>query len=296
MAFNTAYELFTNVPGGQYPLFAIADNDGLMWTGDTYGGLSGYNPATSAVNHVSLSGPLTALAFSMTSSGNDLYIAPGGIASNYGPLFISPEIYKFNSTDWTNYAGYNNPMMTVTHDIVSIAVDPNDSKHVFAGTFGSGLLEIRDNAVVRRFTSGNSTLHNHYAADTSDVRVGGVAFDAAGNLWVVNSANNNCLSRKKGDSWIGFNIPTVNQNDLGKLLIDRHGQKWIQMRYGTMNSNSIMVFSDNDTPENPADDKVTLLNSSAGSGNIPGTTVLAMAEDQKGEIWVGTEKGVGVFY
>ena len=50
------------------------------------------------------------------------------------------------------------------------------------------------------------------------------------------------------------------------------------------------------TPNNPADDKYRLLNSSPGNGNIPGTTVLAMAEDKNGEVWVGTEKGVGVFY
>ncbi|MCX6266296.1 MAG: T9SS type A sorting domain-containing protein, partial [Bacteroidetes bacterium] len=45
-----------------------------------------------------------------------------------------------------------------------------------------------------------------------------------------------------------------------------------------------------------ADDQYRLLNSTAGNGNIPGTTVLTMAEDTKGAIWIGTEKGVGVFY
>lgn len=101
---------------------------------------------------------------------------------------------------------------------------------------------------------------------------------------------------KSGAKWTGFNIPRVNENDLGQILVDKHGQKWIQMRYGNMNPNSIMVFDDNGTPENPGDDQSVLLNSSVGSGNIPGTTVLAMAEDKKGEIWIGTEKGIAVFY
>jgi ligand-binding sensor domain-containing protein len=56
------------------------------------------------------------------------------------------------------------------------------------------------------------------------------------------------------------------------------------------------VFTDNGTPDNPADDLSTVLNSSAGHGKITGTTVFAMAEDHNGEVWIGTEKGISVFY
>jgi hypothetical protein len=101
---------------------------------------------------------------------------------------------------------------------------------------------------------------------------------------------------KKGDKWTGFTIPIVNENDLGQILVNKSGQKWIQMRYGNMNPNSILVFSDNGTPENPGDDQAKLLNSAVGTGNIPGNNVLAMTEDNNGEIWIGTEKGVAVFY
>jgi ligand-binding sensor domain-containing protein len=295
-AFNTNLDLYTDVPGAQYPQMSIPDQDGLMWVGDTYSGLSAYDPVNHSVNHLNLSGPSTALAFSMSCRGNNLYIAPGGRDASFIPVYTAPQVYHFNSTDWNNLSGYDNPLMNQTHDVVTIAIDPFDNKHVFAGTFGSGLLEIYNDSVIRRFTYGNSTLRNHTASDTSDVRVGGTCFDSKGNLWVVNSHNNNCLSMKKGDTWTGFNIPIVNENDVGQILIDQHGQKWIQMRYGNMNPNSIMVFSDNNTPENPADDKSVLLNSTVGSGAIPGTTVLTMAEDKNGEIWIGTEKGVAVFY
>jgi ligand-binding sensor domain-containing protein len=294
--FNTSLELFTTVNASQYPQIAIADKDGLIWVGDTYSGLLSYDPATYTVNHVKLSGPTTALAFSMTSKGNDLYIAPGGRDASFIPIYTPPQIYHFNSSDWKNLSGFNNPMMNQTHDIVTIAIDPNDSKHVFAGTYGTGLLELYNDSVIGRFTYGNSTLRNHSASDTADIRVGGITYDSKGNLWVVTSHNNNCLSMKKGNKWTGFNIPIVNENDLGQILVDKHGQKWIQMRYGNMNPNSIMVFDDNDTPDNPGDDQSRLLNSTTGNGNIPGTTVYTMAEDLKGEIWVGTEKGVAVFY
>ncbi len=89
--------------------------------------------------------------------------------------------------------------MSPTHDIDCIAIDPFDPTHVFAGSYGTGLLELKNDSVIRRFTEGNSTLRHHTGnPDTSDVRVGGVTFDKQGNLWVVTSHNNSCLSMKKG--------------------------------------------------------------------------------------------------
>ncbi|HPI87451.1 MAG TPA: two-component regulator propeller domain-containing protein, partial [Bacteroidales bacterium] len=38
------------------------------------------------------------------------------------------------------------------------------------------------------------------------------------------------------------------------------------------------------------------LKSGAGYGNLPGTSVYAIAEDLEGEVWVGTDEGVAVFY
>ena len=295
-AFTTALDQFIPIPGVAFPLVAMADKEGFIWVGQNYSGLLSYNTVNYFINNVNLSGPLNAMAFSMSTKGNDLYIAAGGRDGAFVPLYSRPQVYHFNSTDWKNLEGYNNPVMAPTHDMISVAIDPNDSKHVFVGTFGTGLLELYNDSAIRRFTYGNSTLRNHSASDTSDIRVGGVSYDAAGNLWVVTSHNNNCLSMKKGDQWTGFNIPIAGENDLGQLLVDKHGQKWIQMRYGNMNPNSIMVFTENGTPDNPADDQSRLLNSAVGNGNIPGTTVFAMAEDHNGEVWIGTEKGVAVFY
>jgi hypothetical protein len=79
-------------------------------------------------------------------------------------------------------------------------------------------------------------------------------------------------------------------------MIDSYGQKWIQMRYNVnTNPYSIIVFSDNGTPDNTSDDMSALVNSSIGQGNLPGHTVSSMVEDKDGYIWVGTDQGIGVF-
>ena len=282
-------------PGAPFPLDAMEDAEKNFWVGDTYSGLIRYEPA-GGFTRINLGGPATALAFSMTSMNNDVYIAPGGRDASFIPLFTQPQVYHFNNSDWYNLGAYNNPVLGQTHDIVALAVNPSNPKHVFAASYGKGVTEILNDSAIRRFTENNSTLKHHTSSDTSDIRVGGITFDAKGSLWVVNSHNNSCISRKTGDQWTGYTVPIVNENDLGMIMADRHGQKWIQMRYGNMNPNSLLVFKENEKSNNPSDYQAKVLNSSVGSGNIPGNNVFAMAEDKNGEIWIGTEKGIAVFY
>jgi Tfp pilus assembly protein FimT len=228
----------------------------------------------------------------MSIQGNNLYIAPGGRDNSYVPLYNQGHFYLFDNTNWFN----TNVSSTFTFfDIVTIAIDPADSKRIYAGSWGNGLAQFYDGTLVEKYDESNSTLAHHTASSNTDIRVGGTAYDNNGNLWVVNTHNNNCLSKKSGDTWTGYNISIANESDLGQLIIDRNDQKWILMRYTNQNPNGILVFSDKGTVTT-ADDESRLLNFSAGNGGIPGNNVYAIAEDRNGQIWVGTEKGVGVFY
>lgn len=75
-------------------------------------------------------------------------------------------------------------------------------------------------------------------------------------------------------------------------MIDSYNQKWI-MLFG---SSGILVYNDNNTIDNTSDDRVTRLTTSLGSGNLPSAAVYSFAEDLDGEVWVGTDKGLAVFY
>ena len=46
----------------------------------------------------------------------------------------------------------------------------------------------------------------------------------------------------------------------------------------------------------PPQDQLRLLRSESGVGNIPGTAVFSMVQDLDGEVWVGTDEGIGIFY
>ena len=94
--------------------------------------------------------------------------------------------------------------------------------------------------------------------------------------------------------WQSYNITSYNtQNShLGDLLIDNQGKKWFFIAKG----GGTIVYDDNGTPENTNDDNNKHLNTSAGQGNLPSNTVYSLAIDNDGEVWVGTDKGLAVFY
>jgi len=292
--YNFLGQIYNYFPGNPFPLDAIVDKNQIVWIGDNYSGLVSNDLINQTFSKIDLSGPLTSKVFSMSISGNDLYISPGGRDNSYTPLTIQGQIYHFDNTNWWNFSMTDLGNVT---NIVTVSTDPSDNKRIYAGSWGQGLIELYNGILVAKYNESNSTLKHHsQSPDTTDIRVGGTAFDQSGNLWVVNTHNNFCLSRKSGNDWIGYNISIANESDLGQLMIDRYGQKWIVMRYTNLNPNSILIFTDNGTPDDLSDDKSRLLNSTVGSGNIPGNSVNAMAEDRNGQVWIGTEKGICVFY
>ncbi|MEI6899730.1 MAG: two-component regulator propeller domain-containing protein [Bacteroidota bacterium] len=291
--FSFKKQIYSYFPGNPFPLDAIVDKDQICWIGDHYSGLIAHDLVKDAYSKTDLSGPLTSKAFSMTAYGNDLYIAPGGRESNYGPIFNQGQVYHFDNTNWINT---NLSYVTTFFDVVTIAVDPSDPKRIFAGSWTSGLAELYNGELVNKYVEYNSTLRHHTASDTSDIRIGGTAFDTHGNLWVNNTHNNWCISKKTGGTWTGYNVPIVNEADLGQMIVDKNDQKWVVMRFENTHPNALLVFKEKGAPGNSSVDQSRLLNSSPGTGNIPGSNVYAIAEDRNGLIWVGTEKGVGVFF
>lgn len=297
--FNYINGIYSYNQIGPSPTDAIFDNSGLIWITDNNVGLGSID-MNGTYNPISISGPLSSLVFTATAYGNDVYVVPGGRDLSYTPIGNPAAIYHYDGASWWNITAATDPGLVNIYDLSTISVDPSDSKRVYSGSFFRGLLELYDGKVVGHFGVGNSTLRNHSAdPDTSDVRVSGTAFDSDGNLWVVNSHNNNCISKycrscSASKQWTGYNVPIIQQDDLGQLMIDNSNQKWVVTRVGGSINSSLLVFKEDAT--NPANSQSILLSQQVGNGNIPGQYVYAMAVDKNGEVWVGTESGIGVFF
>ena len=277
-------------PGGMNATDIVIDPDGTKWVTDVWSALVKINPDGST-NKIEPNGPSAASTYALMPAGTDMWGVAGGRNDSYGNNWNAANAFRFSDGKWTSFNNGKFALLIDARDYVALAVDPLNSKHVFAGSWGGGISEYLNGDLKNQFTASNSSLR---PATDWDIWVGtgGLGFDSKGNLWASNSITANILSVKKSDgSWRSFNLSPFNTIDVGQLIVDQYDQKWIVMR-----DNGLLVFNDNNTIDNPSDDKVINLTSAVGNGNLPGSKITCLTMDQDGVIWVGSNKGVGVIY
>lgn len=282
-------KIWTYNPGSPNSDDALISKEGLIYVADRNTGLVKRKDEWN-YDIILPSGPATTDVFAMQAVNNNLWVVPGGKSGSWGSLWKSGMVYGIDEGNWKAYNRWNTEGMSQFLDILCVAVNPNNPKHIFAGSWGTGLVEINNGAVANIFNDQNSSLR-YSVYDGGWMGIGGVAFDPQGNLWVTNSSAANLLSVRKTDgTWRSFSLsPVASAIDIGGITIDKSGQKWMLVR-----DHGLLVFNDNGTIDNTADDKVRRLSGATGNGNLPGATILSLAVDQNGELWIGTNEGVAV--
>ncbi len=280
------------------PSDAIIGTDGNFWIADRSKGLVKSWGGGFQREFLKPSGAPTADIFDMASRDGKLYVVPGGLTGTWGNTWRGARMFSFIDENWKTYDGYNSPGLDTLRDFVSVFVDPLNSDRVYAGSWNRGVAEFQDQALVTIHNADNSSLLPNMIDGYPTVKVGGGAWDADHNLWVSNSGAENLISVRRGDgtpgaTWQSYNLGSnTNGFDVRKVIVDQSGQKWIVPRTTQSNPNYLLVFNEKNAPGS----QVRGLRSGAGLGNIPGTGVFSIAEDLEGEIWVGTDQGVAVFY
>lgn len=268
----------------------IIDGDGTKWITDAESALIRINPDGTTVR-IEPNGPPVATTFALAPSGSEMWGVAGGRTDAYGNNWSMANAFRFSEGTWTSFNNKKFPLLGDARDYVALAVDPLNPKHLFVGSWGYGISEYLNGELKTQYTDLNSSLRPATAWSIW-IGAGGLAFDSKANLWATNSITSNILSVKKTDgNWRSFNLSPYNTIDVGQLLIDQNDQKWMVLR-----NNGLLVFNDNGTIDNPADDKVTNLTNVVGNGNLSGDKVTCLAMDQDGFIWIGSDKGVSVIY
>lgn len=282
------------------PTRALADGNEL-WVSDTKLGLvraQGFNVGY----NVAPNGPRAPSAYRMAASGGAMYVATGSVESNWTNSFHKEGVHHYQIGVWRTHDWENSPFMLgvndfagAVNDIMAVAVDPRDPSIAFAGSWEEGLLEFRGREPYTIYNATNSSLQNESGGPAGKVNIGGLSFDRNGDLWITNPYNPACVAVKtRSGTWKNFSPGGVLNSNflLGDILAATNGYKWIIRPRG----NGILVFDDGGTIESTSDDRYRVLNNQTGSGGLPTNDVFAIAEDLEGQIWVGTNKGVAVFY
>ncbi len=277
------------------PVDVLRDKNGYDWIADAMSGLvRTENIWGNAI--IRPDGPRSNKVFEMSIVDHSLWVAPGGRNLQWSNIFTPGALYSFTDENWSSFDRNNLPVFDEVRDVLSVTVDPNERTRVFAGSWGFGLFEFRNNQLYARYDASNTPLQAPPQLQDKEIRIGGMAWDRNRNLWMSTSDATNLLNvLTNNGEWFSYYLGNLtfgaSQTEVGKVVIDDFGQKWVMMR-----GSKILVFNDNNTLSKLTDDQARILGAGIGQGNIPGSRVFSMARDRDGEIWIGTDEGVAVFY
>lgn len=272
---------------------AVLDDQNILWIADLDNGLIKVGTQD---EQIIPAGPVDNQIFSLSMNGSDLWISSGGRDNAWDNLRLQPKFQLARNGNWSVFDSNLFPAGNGFKDIVCVTADPNDPDHVFAGSWGGGILEFKAGKFVKRHDNFNSSLQTQWTLDPSQpyVRIGGMAFDPKGNMWVSNSGVSKVISVLKTDgTWEAYSTPEIaNISSVGKIVVTQDEDKWVLIP----RNKGYGIFILNKTNDETVDFKVTsIFKNSEGEFLNEMSDVYAMVEDLNGEIWVGTSGGVAVY-
>ncbi len=286
------------------PRDAIARIQGGMWIATADHGLVNFaNSNNFSIIHPN--GPANNSSYRMSVAKGALYVTTGGPTDTWGNQYRKDGVHHLSDGIWQTTDMSNDPLYNTgangyggsLNDVMPVQVDPQDGTHVFVGSWDDGLAEMRDGHITGFYGPSNSSLQRYQNSSSNDVptQVGGLAYDEAGNLWVSNSGCSKPISvRLKNGNWYSMAAGTALGNNLllADMMVASNGYKWVIRP----RSSGLLVFTDSQTPTVADDDHAVALTTFEGQGKLPSADVFSVAEDKDKQVWVGTGKGVAVFY
>ena len=267
-----------NFPQLEFRACLYTDNE--FWVADKFNSLLNHKSGIS--KQVMPAGPNKSNVAKIANFGNEIWLTHGSKSENWDPTWSKNELSILKTDTWTqtNVLESNNIL-----DPVDVLKRGNIT---YVASWQSGLAKLEDKELSELYTEENSSLQKRHPHDDW-INIGAMKFDTDGNLWCTNAQTLEPLSvQYTNGEWESFslgNTVTENQN-LAKLIIDRNNQKWIQLK-----NNGLIVFDEMRTGN-----KTKKISNGENNGNLNSDRVFAMAEDLDGEIWIGTDDGVSVFY
>ncbi len=274
------------------PAHTTTDDQGIMWIADKNSGLVRL-PQNQNSQIVNVNGPSRMSSFDISIWDNRCYVASGSISAVWSNQYNRAGLYSYKDNEWLNIGTRAFSETQNLRDYIRVLVDPFDSKRVYASAWGGGLVEYYDDQFVEHYDTTNSPIQTMIGHDDV-IRVSGMEIDRnSGTLWLGGSGSSDLVYAKTQDGeWYSYHIEGLGNITLSDIAIDDIGQKWIIAPRGV----GLVVFNDNGTLGNTNDDQSIKLTQNLNNGNLTSNNIYCIATDFDGEIWVGTDNGVSVFY
>ena len=248
-----------------------------------------------STQHITFDGPANPKAFRATWTNGKLAVAGGGVAGN-NATFSQAGGFTLENEKWLSFNTNTQELIAAgdIRDFISVAINPRNTEEVAFGAYSRTPVLLIEDGVTVTDTFGYT---NSFLEETSFGNgmgfVTDMSYDNSGNLWVLNSHSLKPLKvRDEKGMWNEFDISnSLSNKRTRRLKIDNNGVKWF-----AVNGVGIIAFDDNGTLEDASDDRYRILNTSPNSGDLPTSSVAALAVDHNNNVWIGTEEGMRVLY
>lgn len=297
--------------GHQHPSDALLDDNGNLWVAlEDEGLFTNKYSSQGVLQRCTPNGPVSNFSWSLdyydgkmvSVLGGQVSAVAAGIPGNYS---------VFENDSWNNFS-LADKLPISPFDILKSCYDPQKNI-LYMASYSEGLIAVNADSIIR----GNGTdipdkvkppaQVYHQFNETNSTLIGGI--DPEGNSWTNHPFIVDMKLDSKGDLWVVAALlqPTVpslhilKKNNLWappilinepmvrtflSLEIDRNDYKWLLSQPD--NGYGILVHYSKDSS--------IILTSQAGSGGLPSNNVYCLAEDKKGQMWIGTNKGIAIFY
>lgn len=251
-----------------------------------------------------LDSPLENIPYRLSYQFGQLYMVAGG---RWAAQYYNPASVMHYDGKWHNVsqADIRASIGANCMDAMNVAVDPDDHSHYFVTTYGTGLLEFRNDVCVTRWMPYNSILGSAAADNpTSYTRTDGAIYDAKGNLWIANSGRNipyNIVIFTAEGKQVGMNV----NNAAGarapletatQILFDQRNPDyvWLLASRDYEGAAALALIDTRGTLDDTSDDRSLIRTTwfdNDGSAHSR-SAIYAMRQDPKGNIWLATDDGV----
>lgn len=257
------------------------------WIADERYGLIKTGGAFSYNSILSLNGPETNLVNDMDIIDGNLAVAPIYLGETFNNqyLYLRPQLYK--NDEWTNF-GFS--QLDTLRDINCVSIDPNNKDRYVFGCMDHGVTELNGN----QYYNYSSVLSASTYTDAG-LRVTSVLVDNNSNIWAGLTMGKKVVNFLKNGTtnWVSLNFESfITQPTVSKLIVDKNNLLWILLA----RNSGLMVYNDVANLSQPNSSNTKLLSIAEGNGHLPTTDVRSLCMDLDGKIWVGTAKGITVFY
>jgi hypothetical protein len=274
-------------------LYGIEDEKGRTWFADQYPGFRFASSTKTNCSTPTFNSPFFSTSTDIAVTDTSVYVAAGGVEGINARL-SSDGVAAQNGGKWSNINPFTYRIVADSGagvDFYRVAINRQNRK-VYAGTFWGGLVEIVNNVPVKIYNDKNSTLQRAIG-DAARVKIGGLAYDKKGNLWISNNNTPSPLVVLKNDGkWAKMLEAPLGANSTFQLVIDSVGYKWMVV---LSTQSGILVYDEGKDIDNMGDDRQRYLDNSTLPKELQSARVNCLAVDLDGRVWVGTSNGVAVY-